>query len=291
MSWKRMGKALLFPPMGLLIVLLPAAAGAMGYGVFRLSETHPLRIAAYALAFYTLVVWCARIPRLARAGVRWKDENKYAQIWLGDPRLRANVTLTASILWNGGYALFQLGLGWYHRSAWFYALAGYYFSLALMRFFLVRHTARHEVGTEREKELRRFRACGWVFLLTNGALSAMIFYMLYENRMVRHHEITTIALAAYTFTSLTMAIVNLVKYRRYQSPVLTASKAISLASACVSMLTLEATMLVTFGGADMTARTRQLFMALSGGGVSAFILAMAIYMIVSANKKIKALES
>lgn len=289
MRWKRIGTALLFPPTAVLLLLLPAAAGAMGYGFLYWSETHPLRIASYVLAFYALTVWCARLPRLARAVGSFKRENRYAQIWLGDPRLRANVTLTANVLWNGGYALFQLGLGWYHRSVWFYALAGYYFSLALMRFFLVRHTARYELGTERERELRRFRACGWSFLLTNGALSAMMFYMLYENRMVRHHEITTIALAAYTFTSLTVAMVNLVKYRKHHSPVLTASKAISLASACVSLLTLEGTMLMTFGE-DMTARTRQLFMALSGGGVSVLILTMALYMIVSGNKKIKMLE-
>lgn len=288
MRWKQIGAALLFPPTALAVLLLPAAAGAMGYGFLCLGETHPLRIASYVLAFYTLTVWCARLPRLVRGGRKLKNENKYAQIWLGDARLRANVTLTANVLWNGGYALLQLGLGWYHRSAWFYALAGYYFSLALMRFSLVRHTARHDLGAEREQELRRYRACGWVFLLTNLALVAMIFYMLYENRMVRHHEITTIALAAYTFTSLTLAIINLVKHRGHKSPVLTASKAISLASACVSMLTLEATMLATFGGEEMTAQTQRLFMALSGGGVSAFILAMAVYMILNANKQIKA---
>ena len=68
-----------------------------------------------------------------------------------------------------------------------------------------------------------------------------------RNRTFHHHEITTIALAAYTFTSLTFAIINTVKYRKYHSPVYSASKAISLASACVSLLTLESTMLTTFG--------------------------------------------
>lgn len=291
MKWKKLGKALLFPHISVLLLLLPTAAVWLCYGFLHWAETEPLRIGSYVLAFYTLTVWCARLPRLVGRGRRFKSENPYAQTWLNDTRLRTNVTLTASVLWNGAYALFQLGLGIYHRSPWFFSLAGYYLSLALMRFFLVRHTVRYEPRQELRRELNRYRVCGWVFLLMNVALSAMMFYMIRENRAVRHSEIVTIALAAYTFTSLTMAIVNLVKYRAYQSPVLSASKAISLASACVSMLTLEATMLTTFGGEGMTAGTRLLFLALSGGGVSLFIVAMSVYMIKNANEKLKRLEN
>lgn len=140
------------------------------------------------------------------------------------------------------------------------------------------------------QEFTHYRTCGWIFLLMNLALSGMMLLMIHENRMVRHHEITTISMAAYTFTSLTMAIVNVVRYRKYNSPVFSASKAISLAAACVSMLTLESTMLTTFSGVDMTAQDQTLFLAISGGAVSAFIVAMAIYMIVKAGNQIKLLE-
>ena len=95
-------------------------------------------------------------------------------------------------------------------------------------------------------ELKKYRACGIVLLIMNLALTLIIFFMVHENRTFHHHEITTIALAAYTFTSLTIAIINTVKYRRYNSPVYSAAKAISLASATVSLLTLESSMLTTF---------------------------------------------
>ena len=110
------------------------------------------------------------------------------------------------------------------------------------------------------------------------------------NRTFHHHEITTITMAAYTFTSLTMAIINVFKYRKYNSPVYSASKAISLASACVSMLTLESTMLTTFGGSTMTLITKKIMLGTSGGVISVFIIVMAIYMIVQSSKKLKALE-
>ncbi|MBE6764075.1 MAG: hypothetical protein E7553_06995 [Ruminococcaceae bacterium] len=140
-------------------------------------------------------------------------------------------------------------------------------------------------------ELKKYRACGIVFLVMNLALALMIFFMVYWNRTFYHHEITAIALAAYTFTSLTLAIINAVKYRRYNSPVYSASKAISLACACVSMLTLESTMLTTFGGETMSLTGRRILLGVSGGIVSAFIIAMAVYMIVQANKKITLLKT
>ena len=136
------------------------------------------------------------------------------------------------------------------------------------------------------EELLKYRACGAVFLVMNLALSLMIFFMVYWNRTFEHHEITTIAMAAYTFTSFTFAIINIIRYRKYQSPVYSASKAISLAAACVSMLTLEATMLTTWGkNEDLAFRT--LMLALTGIAISLFIIAMAAYMIVQSTKKLK----
>ena len=139
------------------------------------------------------------------------------------------------------------------------------------------------------EELKKYRSCGIVFLIMNLSIALIIFFMVYWNRTFVHHEITTIALAAYTFTSLTLAIVSVFKYRKYKSPVYSASKMISLASAFVSILTLESTMLTTFGG-EMELLTRRLFLGLSGGGVSVFIIVMAIYMIASGTKKLKKLK-
>lgn len=287
MTWKKIGKSLLFPHMAVLLLLLPTATALLVYALLFWGETEPLRIASYVLAFYTLTIWCARIPAIYHFCRTFKQENKYINIWLEDYRLRTNVTLVGNVLWNVAYAALQLGLGIYHGAAWFYSLAAYYCSLAVMRFFLVHHTLRHKPGEALYKELRRYRACGWTFLVLNLSLSGMMLYMIRQNRMVRHHEITTIAMAAYTFTTLTLAIVNVVRYRKYKSPVMSASKAISLAAACVSMLTLENTMLTTFGGEEMTPQIQRLFLALSGGCISVFIIVMAGYMILQSSRKIK----
>ena len=291
MDWKRLGKALLFPHMAIMIILVPIATVFLVYSMVFLGTDSVIAIISYVLSAYTLTVWCFKIPYLIKFFKTFKNENKYARIWQDDTRLRVNVSLYGTLIYNTAYALLQLGMGFWHHTFWFYSLAGYYISLAVMRFFLVRHTSKHKPGEKMLDELIQYRACGIVFLIMNLALALIIFFMVYWNRTFHHHEITTITLAAYTFTSLTLAIINTVKYRKYNSPVYSASKAISLASACVSMLTLESTMLTTFGDGTMSLTGRRILLGISGGVISVFIIAMAIYMIVNGTKKIKLLRA
>lgn len=290
MNWKKLGKNLLFPHIAIMIILIPIAAAFLVYSMVFLGTESIVSILSYILAAYTLTVWCFKLPYLIRFFMTFQKENKYARIWRDDTRLRINVSLYVALIWNIAYAVFQLCLGFWHHTFWFYSLAGYYAALAVMRFFLVRHTRRYKPGERMRAELLKYRACGWVFLLMNLTLSVMVFFMVYWNRTFHHHEITTIAMAAYTFISLTMAIINVFKYRKYNSPVYSASKAISLAAACVSMLTLESTMLTTFGDASTDALTRKIFLGMTGAVVSVFVILMAISMIMQSNQKLKELR-
>ena len=291
MEPKKLGKALLFPHIAIMIPLVPLAAVLLvGSMVFVRTES-VIAIISYVLAAYTLTVWCFKLPHWIRFFKTFKDENKYARRWQDDTRLRVNVSLYGSLAWNALYGIFQLWLGFYHHTFWFYSLGTYYICLGVMRFFLVRHTSKYALGERMQTELKKYRACGVVFLVMNLALALIIFFMVYWNRSFEHHMITAIAMAAYTFTAFTVAIVNVVKYRKYNSPVFSASKAISLAAALVSMLTLESTMLTTFGGTTMTATAQKWMLGATGGAISAPIVATAIYMIVVGTKKLKQLKS
>ncbi len=291
MHLKKIAKALLLPHIAVMIILIPIATALLVYSMVFIGTSSVVAIISYVISAYTLVIWCNRIPHLIKFFKTFKNENKYAKLWQKDIRLRVNVSLYGTLIWNTAYALLQLGMGFEHKTFWFYSLAGYYFSLAVMRFFLVQHTRKHKHGEKITDELKKYRACGIIFLIMNTALTLMIFFMVYWNRTFNHHEITTIALAAYTFTSFTLAIINIVRYRKYNSPVYSASKAISLASACVSMLTLESTMLTTFGDGTMSQTERRILLGTSGAAISIFIIATAIYMIVQSTKKIKLLNA
>lgn len=291
MRWNKLAKTLLWPHPIVMVLLVPIATGFLVYSMIVLGSQSPIAIVSYVLSAYTLTIWCVRIPSLIQGVKTFKNENRLARRWLDDDRLRINVTLYGSMVWNFVYAVFQLWLGVYHGSFWFCSLAGYYTCLAAMRYFLVRYTTRYQAGEHLRAELIRYRACGWVFLVMNLALTLMTFFMVYWNRTFHHHEITTIMMAAYTFTAFTIAIVNMIKYRKYNSPVYSASKAINMAAACVSMLTLESTMLTTFGGETMDVLTRKILLGISGGAISVLVVTMAVFMIVQGNKKMKCINN
>lgn len=287
MDWKKIGKAILFPHIAIMIILLPIATVFLVYSLVFMGSDSIIATVSYVLAFYTLMIWTLKAPYLIKFFKNFKEENKYARRWQDDDRLRVSVSLYGTLIWNTAYALLQLGMGFWHHTFWFYSLAGYYISLAVMRFFLARYTTKYKPGEKMREELIRYRLCGWIFLAMNLTLSLMVFFMVYWNRTFQHHEITTIALAAYTFTAFTMAIINIVKYRKYNSPVYSASKAISLAAACVSMLILESTMLTTFGDGTMDLTSRRIMLGATGGVISIFVIVMAVYMIIQSSKKLK----
>ncbi len=288
--FKKICKALLFPHIAIMIILAPIATVFLVYSMVVLGTESIISIISYVLAAYTLTIWCCKIPNIIRYCKTFKKENKYARMWFEDVHRRTKFMLYGSLLWNTSYAVFQFGLGVVHSTFWFYSLGGYYICLALMRVFLASHTRKYTAGERILEELKKYRICGWIFFVMNLALTFIIFFMVYWNRTFVHDQITTIAMAAYTFTTFTYAIINIVRYRKLGSPVYSASKAISLAAASVSMLTLTSTMLTTFGEADGIA-FRRLMLALIGGAVAIFITAMAIYMIRESTKKMKALKA
>lgn len=288
---KKAVKSFLFPPFAVMLVLLPVSTVVLIFSFVYLGTKTVTAYVSYALAFYTLTVWCLKIPYFIKTVKAFKNENKYAKRWLSDPHLRVTVSLYGTLIWNTAYAVFQLTLGLRHRSFWYYSMAGYYISLAFMRFFLARHTRKHKPGERMKEELMKFRACGIVFLIMNLALTGMIFFMVYRNKTFHHHEITAIAMALYTFVTFIMSIVNVIRYSKLGSPVFTASKIIGLAAACVSILTLESTMLTAFGNDTVTPANCRIMLGISGGAVSLFIIGMAIFMIVQSSKKIRLLKT
>lgn len=290
MDWKKLGKALLYPHIAIMIVLVPIATVLLIGSMVFVGTESVIAYISYVLSAYTLTVWCIKAPKLIKFWRTFKNENKLVIKWRENPRLRVNVTLYGSFLWNIAYALFQLWLGFYHHTFWFYSLGAYYICLAVMRFYLLSYTRKYAPGESMRDELTKYRACGWIFLFMNMALSLIVFFMVYWNRTFEHHMITAIAIAAYTFTAFTVAIVNAVKFKKYNSPAFSAAKAISLAAAVVSMLTLTSTLLTTFNDGTMEPLTQKLMLGGVGLAVSGVVLAMAIYMIATATKKLKQLE-
>ena len=284
--WKKIGLSLLYPHLAVIICLLPVAVAFLVLSLIYLGNDSILAILSYLLAFYVLLVVCFRIPNMIKFFKTLKQENKLLQKWFSDVHLRMNVSLYGSLIWNIAFAVFQLALGFYHKSFWFLAMFVYYFMLGLIRFFLFKHTRKYKPNEQQQIELKKYIASGWLLLIMNVALAVIVFFIVYWNKTFNHHMIITIAMAAYTFFTFTFAIINLVKYKKYNSPIYSAAKTITLISACVSMLTLETTMLTTFA-TEENPLLNQLMLSATGLAVIGFAITMSIIMIVKGSKQIK----
>ena len=290
LNWKKIGLNLLYPHTAVIICLLPISVAFLVLSLIYLGTESILAILSYLLAFYVLLVICFRVPRIIKFFKTFKQENKYVKKWFADVHLRMNVSLYGSLIWNIAFAIFQLVLGFYHKSFWFYTMFAYYVMLGVMRFFLVKHTRKYKANEETTIEVNKSILCGYLLIAMNLALAVIVFFMVYWNRTFYHHMITTIALAAYTFFTFTFAIINLVKYRKYKSPIYSSAKTISLIAGAVSMLTLETTMLTTFG-ANESPLFSQIMLSLTGVAVIGFAITMAIIMIVKGNRQLKEYEN
>ena len=286
MDWKKLGRCLLYPHLAVIICLLPIATACLIFALIFLNPESFVAILAYLLSFYVLLVICFRIPRIVKFFQNFKRDNKYLQKWFSDVHLRMNVSLYGSLIWNVIFAIFQLGLGFYYRSFWFCAMFAYYVLLGLMRFFLVKHTRVYQANEEMRMENKRYVLCGWLLLLMNLALAVVVTFLIIWEQGVKHHMITTIAMATFTFLTFTFAIVDLVRYRKYQSPIYSSAKIINLIAGCVSMLTLETAMLTTFGTTE-SPLFRQIILAATGVAVIGLAIVMALIMIIKGSRQLK----
>lgn len=293
MDWKEIGKKILYPPIWLVILLTLVSATLLVIVFVKGWDTTPVAYISYVIAFYTLVVVCAFcikvLPGWYRAGKQKIYDNQYGNRYMTDVAFKTHVSLYLSLTMNLLYVAVNVLSFFMQRSAWFVILAVYYTILAVMRFLLARYVGKNEVGTGQISELKRARVCAMILMMVNLVLSGAVLMILYQNKGYEYEGMLIYVMAAYTFYITTMAIVNLVKYRKYNSPVMSTSKVINLSAALVSMLALETAMLSQFG-ADTGPEFRRIMIAATGGGVSLIVVTLSVLLIVWTTREIRKLR-
>lgn len=283
---KEIWNKLLHPGVPVMILCVLAGAGLLVYAFGFAGEDSPVSYGAYVFSAYALLVLCVNVVPALQKGKALVCRNPYLNRYLKDVPFKLRVSLYASFAINLLYAAVNVFSGLYYRSAWFGSLAAYYTCLAVMRFSLVRYTQRQGFGENRTAEWRRCRLCGGMLALMNIALIGVVILVLHQEGSFDYAGMMIYVMAMYAFYVTVMAVVNLVRYRKYHSPVMSAAKAVNLAAALVSMLSLEIGMLNQFG-TESEAAFREIMIAATGGAVCAIVAGSGIYMVVRASKALK----
>ena len=289
-DWKEVGRKILFPPIWLIMILTVISAIALVAIFINGWETNPVACIFYVIAFYTLTVicmFCWKVFPGCYQTVKTKlHNNKYADRYLTDVVYKTEIGLYRSLAINLIYVTLNAVSGIIYKTYWFGIFAVYYGIIAIMRFLLVRYVGKNTIGNNYLGELKRARLCAAILLTVNLALSAAVLMMVYFDRGFSYQGFLIYVIALYTFYITTTAIIDMVKYRKYKSPIMSTTKVIKMASALFSMLFLETAMFAQFG-ADTSPEVKRIMIMATGAGISIVVVVMAIYMIVQTSKEIK----
>lgn len=245
---------------------------------------------SYVLSAYTMITICLTVYKYIKKGIAIiESKNKHVNRYLNDVSFRTHVSLYTSLVINAVYAIAKFFSGIFYHSAWFGSIAVYYFCLGLMHFMLLRHANRNAFGKDQIAEYKKYRICGIVLMVLNLALTGMVILVVTKNHTYRYPGNMIYAMGAYAFYNIITAVINVVKFRKQNSPDLSAAKVIKLASALVSMLALETAMLSQFGSGDSPVFRRAMTSA-TGAVVCLIVLGMAVYMLIYSTKSLKRLK-
>lgn len=290
MDWKKIGRKLLFPPIWLMVLLVILSAAALIFIFVKgLEQSIPAYI-AYVVAFYTLsvvTVFCSLVLPKQYATLKKKVyDHPLSNRYITDRVFRTHVSLAVSFAINMLYVALNVWSWHMVGSNWFLVLAVYYTIMAVLRFLLVRYVRIQKIGTNIWGEWKRSRLCACFLLLINLSLSGAVLMILYQSKGYDYPGILIYVMALFTFYSTTHAIVDIIKYRRLGSPVMSTAKIVSLSSALVSMLNLETAMFAQFGK-NMSPEHQHIFIILTGAGVSLAVVTLSVLLIVKATKEIR----
>ena len=289
-DWKQIGKRLLFPGRAVLLAGVPLAAALLAYAFAVEGGEGIVSYVAFAFSSYMTVAVCACMPRLVREAIALAHRIPWLHRYMTDDHVRMHVSLYLSLGLNMLYAVMKLIMGAYYRSVWFGTLGVYYALLTAMRFMLLGHVRRNVPSRALASELKHFRLCGAVLIPMTIALTGVVLLVIDRNEGFQYAGYLIYVAAMYAFYKVISAVVNLVKYRRYNSPVMSATKAVSLAAALVSVFALETAMLSQFGQ-EHDHLFRRMMTTATGAGICAFILSMAAVMIIHATRRLKILQA
>lgn len=195
---------------------------------------------------------------------------------LHNGRKRALLFTLLGLAVNSAWGLGNAVLGIITHSVWLLTLSAYYIILAAMRFSVILFELKRR---NRELSDSTFikTFSGYMLLMLDIILIASVFLTVKQGIGTEYHEIIMLSIATYTFTKITLAVINLCKSRKNPLSHITILRNISFADAAVSVFSMQRSMLVSFNG--MSEANIALLNSLTGAAVCVIIPILGLNLI------------
>lgn len=301
-DFRSVWKTIVYPPTWLKIltfmITIISAVGSILF-LFVDYEGTALSIIVYTLfglagasLTYSVYLLVKIIPNVKRGIIKQMERYGFTYLLLRNFGFRTVIFTIGSFAMSVVFSAFNAYMGIAYRSIWYGALATYYIALTLLRGgVLLYHKKKigkkYVLQNDEYTKAKVYRNSGIVTLMLNTALSAATGQMIFSDAYFTYMGWTIFAYAAYAFYKITMSIVSFIRAHRQTDLTVRAIRNINLVDALVSILALQTAMLTTFGDGTINI---SLMNTMTGSVVGVASVAIGIYMIVSANKKIKELR-
>ena len=268
---------LLRPPKWVLLTLPPIVFAALTYVLLKEKNSMPTYM-IYCMSAYCLTIWLLPLPRLfrkAKANIMHRlTGTVFGGKYIGDLAFRGSVSIYQGMMVNFLYVVFRIFIGIRYASVWFITIAIYYLLLGVMRLSLILSYRNRNM----KSELRCYRRTAWLLFLLNIPMGGMIVLMVLTDSGYSYPGYVIYLSALYTCNTVILAIVNLVRFRKLGSPILSAAKILGLIAALMSLLGLQTAMLSQFAAEGES--FQRMMNAVTGGIVWFSVILIAVTMLV-----------
>ncbi len=197
--------------------------------------------------------------------------------------MRSLITSSFSFIINIAFLFYNLIFGIIYNSIWNWSISIYYALLIIFRAVVLlneKKWIKQDVEISNVKREKLFAIICWCMIIMDLSLIAPITLMTLSKRSVNIGTIPAITIAAYTTYKITLAIINYSKKKSKLNLSIRALRLITLKDAIVSVLTLQNTLIMTFGD-SFSMRT---LTAISSAAMLVVLIAITISSIVIAHK-------
>lgn len=270
-------KKILHPNNFVLVIGFCTIIFSLIYLIFFNGFGNALSYVLYLIMTYFLIVICIKLYTLFKKIInRVVDKNKYLRKYKNDYKLRYKISLIVSLIFNLLYALFKLLLGIIFRSIWFISFAFYYILLVIVRYNIAKQVL--DDSTTLKDEYIKYKNVGVILLFINVILTFIVLIIVNEKVMNIYPSWIAITVATYTFYLIFISIYNLIKYRKYKSPLMASSKIVNVVTSLVSLISLEIILIPTFG--NVNDLFFEVMIMATGGGIALIVFIISLYMII-----------
>ena len=289
-------KKLLHPHWAVLTVIAAVSFAAL-IVIFATGNNNSMpAYAVYTMSAYSLVICILALPDLINnirqhirnsRIVRKINSNPLGRKIINDMEFRGRMSIYQGTFINTLYVVFRVAAGIWYASVWFISIAVYYLVLAVLKAYLIINYRK-----KNEKiELKCYRRIAQMLFLLNIPMGGMIVLMVLTDSGFNYPGYIIYLSALYTFCAFGQAVINLVRYRKIGSLILSASKVLNFISAMMSVLGLQTAMIARFSNDDES--FRKMMNAITGGFVWAAVIGIAVYMLIrsaSIRKEVQNIE-